>query len=209
LAQSLKHIIAEHSVLNKWLSRRVLEPFDANNPPAEFKEGKFLIFIGGGQASGKTSLLNHLFNKLEEDGYDRRYIAKLGSFILSDILENPAIRRLRGPFSKLVQNAIVHPERPSIVKILSDKILDEAMQKCAPIVIDYHMDDEHYVESVMKSAKKNGYETILIAPHVSAETYFSRVKERHKKSGRPYDSEFGLRTHKGFAERIDERAFLF
>lgn len=203
MAQSLKQVIAENPWVSKWIQRRIVEPFDPENPPPEFKEGKFLIFVGGGQAAGKTTLLNHVFNKLAEDGYDKRYIVKMGSFIVSDFLENPFVRTFRGMISKLTQSAMTHPEQDTVIKSLTDKALDDAVTRGTPIIIDYHMDDEKFVERALEKAKAHGYETILIAPHISAETYFSRAADRAKRTGRSNDTVFGLKTHKGFAERID------
>ena len=57
---------ATAAALLPLIQSRILSPVDPKNPPADFKEGKFMIFIGGGNASGKTVINNLIFENLEK-----------------------------------------------------------------------------------------------------------------------------------------------
>ena len=192
--------IARNPLSDLWVMKRMIHRIDPTHPPHDFKEGKFVIFLGGGKASGKTTLLHLLFKKLEQDGYDKKYIGKIGSFVFSDILEQPLIRTIRPTLEAHARTAFTNPNKNRYV---TDRILETAFHQNSPMIIDYHMDHEKYVDTVIAAAKDHGYETILLAPHISAETFFPRIKKRAENTGRPYDLKVGLETHKGFAERLD------
>lgn len=191
------------SPLGKNLLHHIIDAVDPSQPPEDFKEGKFVIFLGGGRASGKTTLNNHLFSCLHASGYKSEYIGKFGSFAFSDILDNPFMLRFRNMLGNKAHSSI-SAEQNNTLNNLLDKGLDIAFRQNSPIVIDYHMDDRKFVDKVLESAKQHGYETILLSPHVSAEKYFSRVSDRKMTTGRPFDHKSALATHKGFAENLDD-----
>lgn len=179
---------------------------DKENLPQDFKEGKFIVFLGGGRASGKTTLLNHLFKCLEEEGYQKQYIGKFGSYAFSHILDNPIAHRLREYFEGFAKGAATSKSESGnggIGTQILDTAMETAMSQGSPIIVDYHMDDNIYVDKVLKKAREHGYETIMLTPHISAETYFHRVQQREERTGRPFNTVTGLATHKGFSERID------
>lgn len=203
MIQRLKDFVIKNPVTNHLVTKRMIEPIDPTNPPDGFKKGKFIIFIGGGKGSGKSTLLDTLFRELADEGYESRYIAKIGSYTFAPILDAPLMRTVRPHLNKLARAHAHNPDSPSIGHQLVDDALQTAISQESPIIVDYHMDDEKYVDRVMATAKAHGYESILIAPHISAENYFSRVANRQKQTGRPFNTTRGLSSHKGFAERID------
>lgn len=196
-------MVVNSPVTKHLVTSRMVESIDTANPPDGFKKGKFIIFVGGGKGSGKSTLLDTLFQELADEGYDRRYIAKIGSYAFAPILEAPLIRNIRPHLNKQAKTLAHNPDQPSMGSQLVDEALQTALHQESPIVVDYHMDDEKYVDKVMASAKAHGYESILIAPHISAENYFARVSARQHSTGRPFNPLSGLQSHKGFAQRID------
>lgn len=204
LRAGLKEFAVNNPVTRHVALRRMIVPVDANNPPNDFTQGAFVIFIGGGKGSGKSTLMDVLFEELAAEGYDRRYVGKIGSFAFEPILQLPLIREIRPHLNKKAKSLAHNPDRPSLGSLLVDRALETSLTQKSPIIIDYHMDDERYVHHVLAKAKKQGYESILISPHISAEKYFERVAARHQRTGRPFNVESGLASHKGFAERIEQ-----
>lgn len=187
------------------LAKKIIAQKKPDQEAADFKEGKFIIFMGGGRVSGKTTLTEHIFNCLESNGYKKDYVGKLGSFAFSSITENPLIR----PFRNYLDRFAKYSSSPSddvkagIVQQLMDRGLDIAFAQNSPIIIDNHMDNKEFVDRILAKAREHGYETIMLSPHIDAEDYFKRAEERRQRTGRPFDPTSGLITHKEFAENLD------
>jgi len=193
------------SIAASLVSRRIITPVEPDDPPKGFKEGKFIIFVGGGKASGKSTYLEYLFDALEQEGYQKDYIGKMGTFVFEDVLNHPLVRPLRVAFNKHTKQKLAAIETGSdnVVTRLIDYSLHTCFSQKSPIFIDNHMDNPMFVDHVLKQAQEHGYETILISPHIEAETYFERVEKRKTETGRPYSLSRGLSTHRDFAQNID------
>jgi predicted ABC-type ATPase len=186
------------------LTPRIITSFHPEKPPADFKQGEFLIFLGGGKASGKSTVMELLLNKMEREGYNRQYVGKLGSFVFEDILSHPVVSRIRPILNARAKNNVKQGLNgsDSILTRLVDKSMDIAFTQRAPMIIDNHMDEYLFVQRILQKARAQGYETILVSPHIDAETYFERVRKRQERTGRPFNSVSGLMSHKGFAQHV-------
>jgi predicted ABC-type ATPase len=197
------------------IQSRIMLPVNPENPPSGFKQGKFMVFIGGGNGSGKTVINNLLFDELEEEGYSRNYVAEFGSSIFDDILSNRALQiartRIEGFLHSAASSDEDHP--PGFLKKVALKAFTiartKAMDVGAPVVIDYHMHDAAFVKDCIEDARKHGYECIMLSPHVDAEKIFSRIEGRFKRTGRPYKLDKILTRHRQFAENIDDYLGMF
>lgn len=143
-------------------------PVDSDNPPPEFKKGKFMVFIGGGNGSGKTVINNLLFNELEKEGYNRDYIAEFGSSIFEDILSNRLLQSVRIKLEQYLHSAASTSDEehaPGFLKKVALKaftsVRSKALEIGAPVIVDYHMHDKAFVEDCVNDAKKHGYECIF------------------------------------------------
>lgn len=190
-------------------------PVNSTNPPPEFKQGKFMVFIGGGNGSGKTVISNLLFEELAQEGYDRKYIAEFGSSIFDDILSNRLLQSTRIAIENYLHSAASstdsHP--PGFLKQLALKAFTNARTKAmdvgAPVIVDYHMHDKEFVKDCIADARKHGYECIMLTPHVDAENIFSRLKKRFEATGRPFKLEKILERHRQFADNLDDYFKIF
>ena len=205
-----------------FIQKRIMLPVNPNSPPEGFKEGKFMIFIGGGNASGKTAVTNLIFDKLEREGFDRDYVAEFGSRIFEDILAHKLVQPVRGQLEKFLHAAASkakaddrHDSRAiqketgflkTIAHKAFEKARDNALEVGAPVIVDYHMHDKEFVRSCVEAARSHGYECIMISPHVDAETIQTRLEHRRDETGRTFQFDKVIARHKQFAENLD--AFL-
>ena len=181
-----------------------------------------MIFVGGGNASGKTAVTNLIFDKLQNEGYDRDFVAEFGSQIFEDVLANKFVRPVRVHLEKFLHAAASKAgsdnrlDSPSVQKesgflkevalLAFTKARDNALAVGAPVIVDYHMHDKEFVRSCVEAARQHGYECIMISPHVDAETVLPRLERRREETGRPFRFDKVITRHKQFADNLD--AFL-
>lgn len=216
--KSRRHRAVDNPLVNRTVMRKIITAVDPEHPPADFTPAKVLFFIGGGRASGKTTVNNYLFDLLEEQGVDSKYVGKLGSYAFADVLEKPLVQKARNRLNRYLEKNTAVDESASdkssgkssgLGGQLIDHAVDTILRQGSPAVIDNHMDNPAFVDRILAKAKEHGYETVMISPHIDAETYFAREEHRFQTTGRPYDFESGLSKHVGFAESLShyENAF--
>ncbi|MBM3616960.1 MAG: hypothetical protein FJX23_00255 [Alphaproteobacteria bacterium] len=201
--------LVDNPLVNRTVMKRIITPVDKAHPPEGFQEAKVLFFIGGGRASGKTTVNNYLFDLLQEQGVAPEYVGKLGSYAFGDILDKPVMQAMRHKVNKYLEKKTDVGETDAPEKKsggLGGKLLDHAIdtifQQGSPAVVDNHMDNPAFVDKILAKAKEHGYETVMVSPHIRAETYFAREEHRFQSTGRPYDLKSGLQKHVGFAKAL-------
>lgn len=206
--------LVDNPLVTRTVMKRIISPVDTANPPEGFQEAKVLFFIGGGRASGKTTVNNYLFDLLKENGVAPEYVGKLGSYAFADVLDKPVMQSMRHVVNKYLEKKTdVKEDAPEKKSGLGGQLLDHAIdtifKQGSPAVVDNHMDNPAFVDKILAKAKEHGYETVMVSPHISAETYFAREEHRFQSTGRPYDLKSGLQKHVGFANGLPhyEQAF--
>lgn len=209
----LKDRLVDNPITNRTVMRRIITAVDAQNPPEDFRQAKVLFFIGGGRASGKTTINNYLFDLLAEQGISEDYVGKLGSYAFADVLDKPVMQRMRHTVNKFLDKSTKGEESDKGAGGLGGQLLDHAIDTIfaqgSPAVVDNHMDNPAFVDRILEKAKAHGYETVMVSPHISPETYFAREEKRFAETGRPYHTKSGLAKHAGFAAGLPhyEEAF--
>lgn len=206
--------LVDNPLVKRTVMKRIISPVDSSNPPEGLRDAKVLFFIGGGRASGKTTVNNYLFDLLKEQGVAPEHVGKLGSYAFADVLDKPVMQSMRHLVNRYLEKKTdVQEDAPEKKSGLGGQLLDHAIdtifQQGSPAVVDNHMDNPAFVDKILAKAKEHGYETVMVSPHISAETYFAREEHRFQSTGRPYDLKSGLEKHVGFAKALPhyEQAF--
>lgn len=203
-----------------FIEGRMYSPPAADDPFASpMKEGKVMIFIGGGNGSGKTAITGRIHDMLKQNGYRKDHVVTFGSSIFEDILSHPLVVHAREPIASLMHDAAASIEskgnqyKPGFAKQVLLKAFclarDEALDKNLPIIVDYHMHNPDFVRDCVSEAKKHGYETVFISPHVDMETIEQRLARRQEITGKPYDLQKVRSRHQQFTQNLDLYLDLF
>ena len=191
--------------------RRVVKPVAETRAGGEFKNGKILIFIGGGQASGKSVIKKTIVEGMRQEGYPPENIASFGSDMFARVFKNPFIMRQRERFAAFSKGAITGKKGMAheVVNKVFARTRTEAFAKGTPVIMDYHMDNPTLVRQVVGEARSFGYECVFIAPHANMSTIMKRLEKRKAETGRPYNNKRVVESHVGFAKNVTEYFQLF
>lgn len=195
------HLIDRHAVEEAILSTF---SFTTSLP------NKLLLCLGGGQCSGKTVTRNLILKATPLAGE----AVQIGSDVFKEhIPEYQALRNMVAEHEAKAHGvdiealramrtgafAFIEDEMHTLIR----KTVERATHEKCGLIIDSQMHNAPLFRDIVEGCKKQGYETVLIHPHINMDTYFRRAAQRITSGKRVNHEEF-IGKHKQFAQHWDE-----
>lgn len=180
----------EHSYAIPGRQTKADEPFLPNLE----QEKPYLLALLAGQASGKSALKTVLENNGTLD--PKKAVTVSTSFFLNRFPELQNLENIDARENALasVRNEILY---------LQKLVANVALANGISVIEDVHIIEEKQAQELTDIARKNHAPSILIAPHVSLETYARRVAARQKKEGRDAFKPEHVLFHQIFADNFE------
>ena len=167
----------------------------------------FMLFTGGGNASGKTTLMNVM---KQRGVIDKQAVAKGDLIEINNPLAMTGVQaalqyKIAGPNGEVLKDGVAEREKFYWIKgedqgiDFAGMIVQEALRRGLSVTVDSHFrQPERYLPWV-DEARSLGVPAILYGVTVSPHTFIERVTARNKVEGRPILYRFQLDRHRGFS----------
>jgi hypothetical protein len=188
----LQHVASDpqHSYAIPGRQTKTDEPFLPNFE----QERPYLLALLAGQASGKSALKTVMENNGTLD--PSKAVTVSTSFFLNRF---PELQNLEGIDAR--ENALASVRNE--ILYLQRLVANVALANGVSVIEDVHIIEEKQAQELTDIARKNHAPSILIAPHVSLETYARRVAARQKKEGRDAFKPEHVLFHQIFADNFE------
>lgn len=182
--KDLNSLNGEYTRQRLFVHDDILQESLASIQPA--KEQPLVIFLGGGSASGKSSISNMLLQTFKDDGES---VALIDSDKIKTMLpeHNQLIKR-----SPEQAASILHDESSDI----SEKLYQAALKNKVNIIFDGTMKNPEKYEVLIQSAKAENYNVSLVLADVPLQEAIRRAEIRFEIEQRRVPPEIIEQSHK-------------
>jgi len=158
-------------------------------------EDKIAIFMGGGTASGKTTLLRKMGSE-QPDLLPQRKYAKIDPDMIKMLM--PEVRHAPDADAMTTEIVNVHQESNDVV----DDCLRQAAEAGISVFVDGTMSSLPTVKKRVRIFRRRGYKIGFVGLTIDPIEALLRCRERYYQTGRLVPAWAVLASHKGFNENI-------
>jgi len=158
-------------------------------------DDKIAIFMGGGTASGKTTLLRKMASE-QPDLLPKRKYAKIDPDMIKMLM--PEVRNASNTDAMTTEIVNVHQESNDVV----DDCLRQAAEAGISVFVDGTMSSLPTVKKRVRIFRRRGYKIGFIGLSIDPIEALLRCRERYYQIGRLVPAWAVLASHKGFNENI-------